>query len=395
MQIGYRSDGRIRAGQARVPRSQEEHKMTVTISADSTDCSHTAGERCDGAYDTGARTRREDTARMPRGARPRLEREVARLRQVALDAATAGLFVFPVRAGAKVPAFHGETRCRRRGVCAEGHQGWEQRATRDRVQIRRWWSNTTRWNVGVACGPSGLVVIDLDTSTEPIRAWDGATTGREVLDQLAARHGETLPDTYAVRTPTDGEHLYFRVPEGLRLRNTIGGHGHSLGPLIDTRAGGGFVVGAGSIRPEGAYQVAEHGQVAELPIWLTTLLTPPPAPSPQATPARGLSTKRANAYIAAIQADELDKVEHSQAGTRQITLLGAARVFGQLVGGGELDADNAHAALLDAAQVHIGVAGFTRVEAERTIARGMTFGMRAPRIIDRGTAGADNHVDEA
>ena len=139
---------------------------------------------------------------MPRRARPRLDREVLRLRQVALDAAAAGLFVFPVKAGSKIPAFHGETRCRRRGPCAEGHQGWEQRATRDPAQIRRWWSNSTRWNVGIACGPSGLVVIDLDTRTEPLAEWDGATTGREVLDQLVAQHSEVLPDTYSTVTPT-------------------------------------------------------------------------------------------------------------------------------------------------------------------------------------------------
>jgi len=332
---------------------------------------------------------------MARRVRPRLDREVLRLRQVALDAAAAGLFVFPVKAGSKIPAFHGETRCRGRGPCAEGHQGWEQRATRDPAQIRRWWSNSTRWNVGIACGPSGLVVIDLDTRTEPLPDWDGATTGREVLDQLAAQHGETLPDTYSVRTPTDGEHAYYRMPDGLELRNTQGGHGHSLGPLVDTRAIGGFVVGAGSIRPEGAYLVAEHGQIAELPTWLATLLTPPPAPRPQGPPTKGLSTTRANAYIAAIQADELDKVEHAAEGRRQVTLLNAARVFGQLVGGGELDADNAYAVLLDAAAAHIGFAGFTRAEAERTITRGMSFGMRAPRTIARGpisTATAD--VDE-
>ncbi|WP_226364797.1 bifunctional DNA primase/polymerase [Pseudonocardia sp. ICBG162] len=170
---------------------------------------------------------------------------------------------------------------------------------------------------------------------------------------------------------------------GGSLRNTHGGHGHSLGPLVDTRAGGGFVVGAGSIRPEGAYLVAEHGQIAELPTWLATLLTPPPTPRPQGPPTRDLPTKRANAYIAAIQADELDKVEHAAEGRRQVTLLGAARVFGQLVGGGELDADNAYAALLDAAATHIGVAGFSRAEAERTITRGMTFGIRAPRTIAR------------
>ncbi|MBC3189460.1 bifunctional DNA primase/polymerase [Pseudonocardia sp. C8] len=322
---------------------------------------------------------------MPRRARPRLDREVARLRRVALDAAAAGLYVFPVQPGGKLPAVprHSAERCRRRGICAEGHQGWEQRATRDRAQICRWWSGdeSARFNVGIACGPSGIVVIDLDTSTEPVADWGGATTGREVLDQLAARHGETLTDTYSVRTPTDGEHVYYRMPEGLQLRNTHGGHGHSLGPLIDTRAGGGFVVGAGSVRPEGAYLVAEHGQIAALPAWLATLLTPPPAPQRPTTTRSALSTKRANAYIAAILRDETDKVTRAAKGRRQITLLDAARVFGQLVGGGELDADNAQAVLLEAAAAHIGIDGFTRAEAERTVTRGMNYGMQAPRTI--------------
>lgn len=358
--------------------------MTVTTSTNSPRSDAT---RCDAVHDSGTRPGREEAARMPRRARPRLDREVLRLRQVALDAAAAGLFVFPVKADSKIPAFHGETRCRGRGVCADGHQGWEQRATRDPAQIRRWWSNSTRWNVGIACGPSALVVIDLDTRIEPLPDWDNATTGREVLDQLAAQHGETLPDTYSVRTPTDGEHLYFRAPAGLEPRNTHGGHGHSLGPLIDTRAGGGFVVGAGSIRPEGAYLVAEHGRVADLPGWLATLLTPPPVQRPPRTPAKELSPQRANRLVAAIQADELDKVEHAPEGQRQITLLVAARVFGQLVAGGELDADNAHSALHAAAAAHVGVAGFTHAEAYRTINRGMTFGMRAARTITRRPTG--------
>ncbi|MEV1294884.1 bifunctional DNA primase/polymerase [Pseudonocardia sp. NPDC049635] len=316
------------------------------------------------------------------------DREVARLRRVALDAAAAGLYVFPVQAGGKLPAVprHSAERCRGRGICAAGHQGWEQRATRDRAQICRWWSGTgeaARFNVGIACGPSGLVVIDLDTSTDPLPGWGGATTGREVLDQLAARHGQTLPATYSTVTPTDGEHLYYRMPQGLALRNTHGGHGHSLGPLIDTRAGGGFVVGAGSIRPEGAYMVAEHGQIAELPGWLATLLTPPPAPEPRRSAPLVLSTRRANAYVAAILAGESAAVEHAAKGQRQITLLTAARTLGRLVGGGELDADNAHALLLEAAGVHIGVEGFTRAEAERTITRGLAYGARAPRRIDR------------
>ncbi|WP_232021777.1 MULTISPECIES: bifunctional DNA primase/polymerase [Pseudonocardia] len=323
----------------------------------------------------------------PRRRTRRQDPEVVRLRRVALDAAAAGLFVFPVQPGGKLPAVprHSAERCRRRGICAEGHQGWEQRATRDRAQICRWWSGdaSARFNVGIACGPSGIVVIDLDTSTEPLADWGGATTGREVLDQLTARHGQTLPDTYSTRTPTDGEHLYYRMPEGLELRNTHGGHGHSLGPLVDTRAAGGFAVGAGSVRPEGAYLVAEHGRIAELPDWLATLLTPPPPPEPRRGEPLVLPTRRANAYVAAILAGETAAVEQAPKGQRQITLLTAARTLGRLVGGGELDADNAHALLLDAAAVHIGVDEFTQVEAERTVARGMAYGARAPRRIDR------------
>lgn len=355
----------------------------------SADVSRTRSDQCDADPRS-----REGEARMPRTRRRarRQDPEVVRLRGVALDAAAAGLYVFPVQPGGKLPAVprHSAERCRRRGICAEGHQGWEQRATRDRAQIYRWWSGdeSARFNVGVACGPSGIVVVDLDTSTEPLPDWGGASTGREVLDQLVARHGQTLPETYSVRTPTDGEHLYFRMPAGLELRNTHGGHGHSLGPLIDTRAGGGFVVGAGSIRPEGAYVVAEHGQIAELPDWLAGLLTPPPPPEPRHSEPLVLSTRRANAYVAAILAGESAAVEQAPRGQRQITLLTAARTLGRLVGGGELDADNAHAILLDAAAAHIGVDGFTYAEAERTISRALAYGANAPRRI-RQRGGAD------
>jgi len=367
--------------------------MTTTTS---TDVSRSRTDRCDA--DPRAR---EGEHRMPRTRRRtrRQDPEVARLRRVALDAAAAGLYVFPVQPGGKLPAVprHSAERCRRHGICAEGHQGWEQRATRDRAQICRWWSGdaSARFNVGVACGPSSIVVIDLDTSTEPLADWGGATTGREVLDQLTAGHGQTLPDTFSTMTPTDGEHLYFRMPEGLELRNTHGGHGHSLGPLIDTRAGGGFVVGAGSIRPEGAYLVAEHGRIAELPDWLATLLTPPPPPEPRHGEPLALPTRRANAYVAAILAGESAAVEQAPKGQRQITLLTAARTLGRLVGGGELDADNAHALLLDAAAVHIGVDGFTQAEADRTVTRGMSYGARAPRRIDRrhSTAAAEGPAE--
>jgi hypothetical protein len=61
-----------------------------------------------------------------------------------------------------------------------------------------------------------------------------------------------MPDrTYTVATASGGEHLYFRQPVGLQLRNTQGEHGSGLGWCIDTRGHGGFVVAAGSRRMDG------------------------------------------------------------------------------------------------------------------------------------------------
>ena len=94
--------------------------MTVTTSTNSP---RSDAARCDAVHDSGTRPGREEAACMARRVRPRLDREVLRLRQVALDAAAAGLFVFPVKAGSKIPAFHGETRCRGRGFCL-GRRRW-------------------------------------------------------------------------------------------------------------------------------------------------------------------------------------------------------------------------------------------------------------------------------
>ncbi|MEV7325310.1 bifunctional DNA primase/polymerase [Streptomyces sp. NPDC093970] len=54
---------------------------------------------------------------------------------------------------------------------------------------------------------------------------------------------ELLPAAHIVKTPSGGTHLYYAAPEGEKLRSTAG----KLGWKVDTRAAGGYVVGAGSI----------------------------------------------------------------------------------------------------------------------------------------------------
>ncbi|TQE32361.1 DNA primase, partial [Streptomyces ipomoeae] len=89
---------------------------------------------------------------------------------------------------------------------------------------------------------------------------------------------------YRVRTPSGGCHLYFTAPPGGKLKNSV----NRLGPHIDTRAWGGYVVAAGSTTPQGAYEVTDNTPVAPLPPWLTALLVEPskPATPPAITPVR-------------------------------------------------------------------------------------------------------------
>jgi hypothetical protein len=89
-----------------------------------------------------------------------------RLLTAALAAAAQGFHVFPLRPGTKRPALHGEKSCPRTGPCRDGHRGWEQRATTDLGRIRQCWS-AAPFNIGIATGPSGLVVVDLDTPKAP------------------------------------------------------------------------------------------------------------------------------------------------------------------------------------------------------------------------------------
>ncbi|MFJ9027296.1 bifunctional DNA primase/polymerase [Streptomyces sp. NPDC102274] len=196
------------------------------------------------------------------------------LLNAALDAAERGWRVFPLRPGDKRPALHGETACPRTGECTAGHRKWEQRATTDPDRIRRAWS-TCPFNIGIATGPSGLVVVDLDMPKRTTKGSTDAPSGATTFEALCERTGQPGPATYRTRTASGGQHLYFTAPPCTRLANTAG----RLGPLIDTRAWGGYVVAAGSIVQGAAYAVVDPAPVAQAPDWLLDALKPsqPPA----------------------------------------------------------------------------------------------------------------------
>jgi hypothetical protein len=302
--------------------------------------------------------------------------EAPTLLAAALAAAARGWHVFPLRPDAKRPAFpdHAADRCTGTDPwCHNGHTGWEKRATTDPDRIRRAWS-TRPYGIGVACGPSGLLVVDLDQpkpGATPPPDWPGARSGTDVLALLARRAGRSIPATYTVHTGRGGTHLYFTRPAGARLGNSAGG----IGWLVDTRATGGYVVAAGSTVAGRPYTVADDRPPAPLPDWLLTRLTTP-VPAPASTPP---AVERVSAYLRAAVAGEVAHVAAATEGSRNRTLFTAAAVLGQLVTGAGLPAELVTAELEQAAA---GI-GLGPAEAAATIRSGLRAGARRPRQLGR------------
>ncbi|MEV6548134.1 bifunctional DNA primase/polymerase [Streptomyces sp. NPDC051597] len=248
------------------------------------------------------------------------------LLSAALEAAERGWHVIPLRPCDKRPALHGEDACPGLRDCAGGHRKWEDRATTDPDRIRRAWADIP-FNVGIATGPSGLVVVDLDM---PKRTSSADTPcGVTTFGALCERAGQAVPATHTVRTASSGSHLYFTTPPGVRLPNSAG----RLGKLIDTRAWGGYVVATGSRTAAGAYTVTDPTEPVPLPKWLYALLSPRKASRAAlaATP-----SVRASRYAEAALRAELSSVHEALEGERNVTLLAAARALGRFVAWGDL-----------------------------------------------------------
>ncbi len=260
--------------------------------------------------------------------------------------------VFPLVPGTKRPAI----------------REWEQRASTDPDRIRRCWYEA-RFGIGIATGPSGLVVLDLDPA-----ATDDGPDGAAGLTTLAAARGVALAPTFTVATPRGGTHLYYRSPPGVRLRNTAG----TLAPRVDTRAEGGYVVGPGTVLPGGGYELVDDTDPVELPAWLVQALTARPAAAlsgPTQTPCAD-----PGAYVAAAVAGECDKVRHAPPGQHNAVLCRAAYALGQLVGAGVLAHATARAELVSAGGFLIGAdCDCTPSEITRVIASGLAAGTRNPR----------------
>jgi hypothetical protein len=245
----------------------------------------------------------------------------------ALAGARRGWPVFPLRAGSKRP---------RAELTA-----WEIRATLDPDRVRYWWSRHPDDNVAVATGPAGLVVVDLDLARPdepPPPQHPHARGGHDVLDALGCY---TPGSTWTVQTASGGRHLYFRAPEtGGPWRNTTG----RIGWHIDTRAGGGYVVAAGSVVGGRPYKLIHDPDPIPLPARLAELLTTPVDPRP--TPAApGSEAPKARGYAPAALAGEVQLVLDAPPGQRNAALNRAAWNLARHIATGILARGDVEAAL--------------------------------------------------
>lgn len=230
-------------------------------------------------------------------------------------------------------------------------------ASTDAATLHAWWQAWPSANVGVRTG-GGLVVVDLDPG-------HGATSA---LAELEAAHG-ALPPTLAVRTGGGGMHLYFAADRP--VRNSAG----ALGPGIDVRGDGGFVIAPPSRHASGApYRWSAPAPLARLPGWVAHRLVREPA-RPGGEPAAPRLDPSVSAWATRAVAGEVDRVTGAPAGQRNHSLNRAAFVLGQIVAGGHLDRAEVVELLGQAATS----AGLGPGEIAATLDSGLDAGERWPR----------------
>ncbi|MCC7507957.1 MAG: bifunctional DNA primase/polymerase [Planctomycetes bacterium] len=116
-------------------------------------------------------------------------------------------------------------------------------ATVDPDVIRRWWTAEPGANIGVACGPSGLCIGDVDSAA----------------GELAVKHSGGFPKTLEARTGK-GRHVYMRGA-ATSVNGVLDG--------VDRKSKGGYVVAPPSVHESGrVYEWSTpDAAIAEAPDW--------------------------------------------------------------------------------------------------------------------------------
>jgi hypothetical protein len=250
-----------------------------------------------------------------------------------------GFKIFPLGHGSKLPAI-------------KGGKGFKD-ATDDPKQIDAWARAYPKCNIAVATGePSGIVVIDVDPRNGGIAS----------ISKLAGA-GNLFPPCPTAKTGNNGRHMYFRLPVGLKSSKD------RLGPGIDVKSTGGYVVAAPSwiaptdAGPGGTYQwlmTPETTPIPPLPRWVIERLMPAPKPARKYEPMQ--SSEMAHRSLEGIA----KRVATAPNGSRNNILNWAAYTAGQMIRQGKISGALADQRLTEAALA----AGLEFPKIKATIASG-------------------------
>lgn len=178
--------------------------------------------------------------------------DLTRLR-IALEYPEHGWYVFPVHYVKPDGECSCGSACGRKGKHPATRHGYKD-ATRESDKIKNWWTNDSNYNIGVACGMSRLVVVDVDPRND----------GDESLAEIEKERGE-LPRTLTSLTGGGGQHYIYSIPDGVeRVRSRV------LKQGIDIKSDGGYIVLPPSSHASGKSYVWEcsNDPVAPAPFWL-------------------------------------------------------------------------------------------------------------------------------
>lgn len=206
-------------------------------------------------------------------------------------------------------------------------------ASRDPATVGAWWDRWPNALIGVPTGePIDAVVLDIDRKN-----------GVDGLATFGHLDCPILPATPTVCTPTDGLHLYFARPDG-GLRNTNGERGRGIGPGLDWRGDGGYVLlpGSGGYR----WDCWTFDNCKPVPV--------PPALLPR-EPERSTSTRPLrpapglSPYGEAALDSACRRIIAAPSGTQEATLNAECFSIGTLAGAGAIPPDFARRTLIWAA----------------------------------------------
>ena len=170
-------------------------------------------------------------------------------------------------------------------------------ATTDPQRLTSWWTRQPDAIPGVAAGPSGLILIDIDNHADalpddlatgllpgvdlatthlPDAAWcpEALTDGRDTLQLLALLRGGTRPwptdpahRPVTATTPSGGRHLWYQAPAE-NLRQALSPH--SIAWQVDIKAGWSYGVAPGATSTKGTYEITAGDVDApgRMPDWL-------------------------------------------------------------------------------------------------------------------------------